>query len=312
VTARRADTNDNALRTLLMSLIGVDRLQVSATSIMATLGDLPAECSGSGLFSRSRVMSGSNNRYLNNYCLFGHRGVEIGSDTFFQVGTIIQMPRLSDFRQSGNNSGVVAALREAPRNLQLPDQVVPIMTAMRTGDLSVAGLPSFITRVERRNSISPSTVLIRNTLYIIRDVADLGSDRNVSDIAIVAGIEIKTGSNVTLNNVILATNGKITFGSNLSFGTRDFCERGAYSVYAFAVDNIEFGSSSLIRGMQMASRNMIKLGSQLRAADGVYGEAISNIEYGSADSMAGCPTGLTSEVSLSVLPGRPGPIALVQ
>jgi hypothetical protein len=45
-----------------------------------------------------------------------------------------------------------------------------------------------------------------------------------------------------------------------------------YSVYAFAVDNIEFGSSSLIWGMEMANRNMIKLGSQLRAADGVYSE----------------------------------------
>lgn len=306
VTARRAEANANALPTFLMRLLGVDRLNVAARSVTLAL---PGRCTGGGFFSRGRVKSGSNNDYLNSFCLYGDLGVEIGSDTYFESGTGIEMPRLSDFKQSGNNVGVDDALNETTRTLTLPDLVPGVITAMRSGDLSQAGLPSYITQVRYVTSITSSTVLQPGTLYIVEEVADIGSNQTVSDIAIVAGKEVKTGSNVRMHNVVFSTTDKILFGSSNDFGTSDFCDRGSYSIYAFAGDNIEFGSQSLIRGMQMASRNMIKLGSELRAADGVYGEAINDIEYGSADSLEGCPFGLYSDLPVTALPGR---VALVQ
>jgi hypothetical protein len=139
-------------------------------------------------------------------------------------------------------------------------------------------------------------VLTPNTLYIVNDVADLGSNRTVENIAIVAVKEVKTGSNVILRNVVLATNDKILFGSSNDFGSSNYCDSGNYSVYAFAGDNIEFGSESLIRGTQLVTRKMLKLGSTLRGLQGVYGEALEDIDYGSADVFGGCPGGLTSGV----------------
>jgi hypothetical protein len=188
-------------------------------------------------------------------------------------------------------------------------QVAGICSAVDTGDLASAGLPNYITQVQFVKNITSSTTLQPNTLYVVEEVADIGSNRTVSEIAIVAGKEVKTGSNVRMHNVVFATLDKILFGSSNDFGTSDFCDRGSYSIYAFAGDNIEFGSQSLIRGMQMASRNMIKLGSELRAADGVYAEASNDVLYGSADSLEGCASGLSSEIAATTLPGR---VALVQ
>lgn len=306
VTARRAAANGNALPTFLMQFVGVDRLDVAARSVTLAL---PANCSGGGFFSRGKVNSGSNNDYRKGFCLYGDLGVKIGSDTYFEAGTSIEMPQLSDFAQSGSNTGVDEALRQATMTLTLPDLVPGIVTAMLSGNLSTAGLPGYITQVSYVNEITSSTVLMPHTLYIVQDVADIGSDAVLSDIAIVAGKEIKTGSNVRMHNVVFATTSKILFGSNNDFGTRDFCDWGTYSISAFAVDNIEFGSQSLIRGMQMASRSMIKLGSELRAADGVYAEAIGDIEYGSTDTFVGCADGLYGDLPIAALPGR---VALVQ
>lgn len=306
VTARRAVANGNALPTFLMRLVGVDWLNVQAHTVTLSM---PGDCTGSGFFSRGRVASGSNNDYLNGFCLYGDLGVKIGSDTYFEIGTSIEMPQLSDFTQSGDNAGVEHALRQATFTLTLSELVPGMVTAMRSGNLAAANLPKYINHVRHVKDITASTVLEANTLYIVEEVADIGSNVELSNIAIVAGKEVKTGSNVRMHNVVLATTSRILFGSNNDFGTSDYCDRGTYSIYAFAGDNIEFGSESLIRGMQMASRGMVKLGSQLRGADGVYAEAVNDIEYGSADSLEGCAGGLYSDLPATALPGR---VAMVQ
>jgi hypothetical protein len=48
--------------------------------------------------------------------------VEIGSDTVFERGTRIEMPRLSDFKQSGNNIeyGSNETFVACPNGLQSP------------------------------------------------------------------------------------------------------------------------------------------------------------------------------------------------
>lgn len=297
VTARRHA--DNPVETLLLRFVGLSSLQVAA---QATSIALPPSCSDGGFFTESWIISGSNNTYVDGFCLYGRQGVKIGSTNSFEAGTFIGMENLADFVQSSDNAGVADALQEGTATLTLPDLVPGIVSDMKAGNLS--GLPDFITSGPVfLTEIIQDTVLSSGTLYVVDQVADLGSDVTVENVAIVAGKEVKTGSNVVMRNVVLATTDKILFGSTNDFGTDDYCGTGEYSVYAFAGDNIEFGSQSLIRAMQMASRGMIKLGSELRAVEGVYGEALLDFDYGSADVYGGCPTGLMSTVEATMMVG---------
>jgi len=124
----------------------------------------------------------------------------------------------------------------------------------------------------------------------------LGSNVDISEIAIVAGKEIKIGSNVRMSETVLVTNSKVLFGSTNDIGTANFCESGHYSVYVMSGDNIEYGSQSLFQGVRMGAVGEVKLGSELRAVQGVYAESLGNIDYGSADTYGGCPQGLRNQL----------------
>jgi Flp pilus assembly protein TadG len=308
VTTRRAAANGNPLRSFLLRFVGYATLDVSAEAVMVALASGLRHCSGGGLLSRTMIKTSSNNTYRNDFCLYGRSGVEIGSDTVFERGTRIEMPRLSDFKQSGNNIGVAEALRQATQPVDLPDRVAGIISAMRSGNIATSGMPSYIHSIVTLGAISSTTPLVEGTLYIVNGVADLGSDRTIRNIAIVARGEVKTGSNVRMENVVFASENKILFGSTNDFGNVGVCQSGRYSVHAFSMQNIEFGSQSRLRGLFLVSRDMIKLGSNMLAAEGIYAEAINNIEYGSNETFVGCPNGLQSPF----VPGSEVQIALMQ
>jgi hypothetical protein len=308
VTTRRAASNGNPLQSFLLRFVGYATLDVSAEAVVVALAARLRHCSGGALLSRLMIKSSSNNTYRNDFCLYGRRGVEIGSDTIFERGTRVEMPQLSDFKQSGNNVGVAEALRQGTQPVDLPDMVPGIISAMRSGHIATSGMPSYIHSIAYRTEITSTTPLVEGTLYIVSGVADLGSDRTVRNIAIVARGEVKTGSNVRMENVVFASENKILFGSTNSFGDVGVCERGQYSVHAFSVQNIEFGSQSRFRGLFLVSRDMIKLGSNILSAEGIYAEAINNIEYGSNQTFVGCPNGLESPF----VAGGESEMALVQ
>ena len=184
VTTRRADVNDNALPTYLLRLTGLmnsgegtEAFNISAQAVMAT-SFIPgtAKCDGSGLFSYRKIESGSNNSYRDGFCLYGRRGVKIGSDNSFEDETSIEMPNLSDFEQSGNNSNVNQALRQGTQDIDFPNRVQGIINDMRSGDLSRAGLPSYITQVVTvSGDMDDDYNLQPGTLYIVNGDVDLGS-----------------------------------------------------------------------------------------------------------------------------------------
>lgn len=191
------------------------------------------------------------------------------------------------------NKGLSDALIENTYSLVLPDLVSDVISDMRSA--TFAGLPSFITYGPvKLEKIEDKTKLQENTLYIVDDVADLGSNKTRKNIAIVAQKEIKVGSDNTLHYVVFATHDKILFGSNNDIGINPYCNSGEFNSYIFSSSNIEFGSNNSIRGVQMASREEIKLGSELGKVEGVHTEALGSFDYGSADNYGGCAGRLTS------------------
>jgi len=290
-TARRTAVNQNPLQSIFAIFAGISEFEISRSAVAEI--EPGNGCTGGGFFSAREVLSGSDNNYIENFCLYGDDGVKIGSDNEVAAGAIIAMHDFSGFQQGGNNGGVEDALMEAEYDLVLPGLVAGIIADMKSS--SITNMPDFITEGPvYLNEITDSTPLSPNTLYIVKKVADLGSNRVISDIAIVAKKEVKVGSDVTLSNVVFATPKKILFGSNNDIGSVNYCGDGAFNIYLFSNSNIEFGSDNYFRGVQMGAKKELKLGSDVAGMEGIHAEAKRNIEYGSADTYGGCDDGLES------------------
>ncbi len=291
-TARRTNANLNPLQSIFAVFAGITEFEISRSAVAES--EPAPGCDSGGFFSAEEVLSGSNNNYTQDFCLYGADGVKIGSDTDVSPGTVIAMNDLSDFEQGGNNPGAEDILLEENYDLVLPGLVSGIVNDMRNSEIT--NMPDFVTNGPvYLNEITDVTPLAPNTLYIVEEVADLGSDRVISDIAIVAKKEVKVGSNVALANVVFATPDKILIGSDNEVGSPDYCSDGKYNIYLFSGSNIEFGSNNYFRGAQMGANGELKLGTDISGIEDVHAEATGKIDYGSSESYGTCGGGLASD-----------------
>ena len=296
VIANRTGSRSNALRTWLLRLVGFNTLNVVTSAVAATEVTAGSACENGGFFSNSEIISGSNNDYIDNFCLYGYDGVKIGSDNSFEEGTYIEMRRTRDFQKGSSNSIPSGTVRAATHDLKLIPMIPDICASMKSRSLDY--MPSYIYRTKKVDKLEPEKAsdLKDGMLYYVKDVADLSKVKTVKNIAIMAQKEVKIGSDHTMYNVVFCSPDKILVGSNNTFEHPDACDNGKYSVYLFSRSNIEFGSNNEFTGVQMASEQEIKLGSDVKGLMDVYGEADGNFDYGSADTFGGCPGGMTTEI----------------
>lgn len=290
VVTKRGEANNNPLATLLGAVTRIDSFEIERSAVAVAGGGI-ALCQNGGLFSNSKLESGSNNDYVANFCIYGADGVKISSDNSFGPGTIVAMNDLRDFEQGGSNADVDDALLELDEPLLLTGLIPTIISNMRAGDFSQ--LPPFITKGPvRLEEIKKETPLKKGTLYIVDKGAEF--EGLVEEIAVVAREPIKASSDSTLRDVVFATPDEIDIGSNIEIGNSEFCNNAEYSVYLFSRKLIKFGSNNSFLGVQMASKGKIEFGSNTTGALNVYGEADGEINYGSNETMGSCATGLSS------------------
>jgi Flp pilus assembly protein TadG len=291
LVTRRDETAGNSLPTVLMRLVGVNRLGVEAraTAVRAT-----RLCTGTGFFSAQTTEVSNTNHFRKGFCLHGEQGVSINNSNVFAGGAAISMVNLNNFSEGTGNIGSREALLRYSHAFTVPDRVSPTIQLMRAGDLSA--LPAYITR----GPVTWGSEIARpGTLYVADGRVNLGSNSLYRDIAIVAGGEIVFGSNVNIDRMVLASQQNIRFQSNNFIGTEDMdaCWTGVYSGYMFAMGNITMNSNSTIRGVLMGARGRIQLGNNNGHIDGVTGEALGLIEFGNADRATACEEGLDSAVA---------------
>jgi Flp pilus assembly protein TadG len=297
VTSRRTTASGNALRTLLVRLAGVNSFDLSVQSI--ALRDVRVRCSGGGYFSAQRTTVSNTNHFFNGFCLHGERGVTLRNSSVFEPGTTISMPNLGDFQQVNNNVGAADALLQYSHTFVYLDTIVPTIAALRSADIRDAGLPTSIVHGPvRLSTITSNTVLQRGTLYVVSGAVNLGSGRDLNDLAIVASGNIQIGSNTRTNNLILASEQNISIGSNNRIGrvSEDFCSTGIYSTFILARGNITFNSNNEVRDVLFASLGNIDMGNNNLATDGIMAEAIGPITIGNADRARVCRGGLYANV----------------
>ena len=299
VQTRRDDRNANPVATHLLRLVGIDRLQVSTISVVASTGGY-AHCSGGGFFASERSVGNSSNDYSDGFCLHGEEGVQFHNQNRFASGAQITMPDLADFQAHNNNPGAEGALRAYSHDFMLLDSIADMIATIREGTLEDAGLPSFVTLGPvYRDSIGPSDSILPDTLYVVSGDVSLRDPRIFQNMAIVAGGNITVDSNVDFDNVVLAAEGHVTFNSNIRIGGSEgeYCDRGVYGGYVLSQQGIVFNSNNTLRGVLMASGGDIVFNSNNTATDGIYAEAGGDIVYNSRQQLRGCQPGLKNELT---------------
>lgn len=311
LVVRRDGTRANPVSTLLMRLAGVEQLNLTASAMAVRIVRL---CAGTGFFSAQRLIASNTNHYRNGFCLHGEAGVTIGNNTVFEPGTTVSTLDRRNFVEGLNSVGTPEALVEYSHSFTVPNEVWPTIQAMRAGDLSA--LPPFITRGPVfLGQINQNTNLVPGTLYVVNNNVRLGSNRTLTDVAIVAGGTIELISGTIIDRVVFASEGGISFNSNNWIGTQlgdaaDICAAGTYSSYMFSMGNITMNSNSTIRGVLMGARGDIRLGNNNGFIDGVTAEALGRIEYGNANRSWGCPS-MNSDLD-TVQPAGVGGSNLIQ
>jgi len=156
-SAARVMTNragDNPVGSFLFRIVGIDRMDVRASTISSTYYP---PCLSEGFTALGVVDIQSNNSFFKGFCMHSNTHVEMNQNNYFELGTIVSMPDQTDIviPASGmtKNEGLEQALRSGTYNMKeldllrptaaLEDGVLPYETAIST--LGHAQTPSFLT-----------------------------------------------------------------------------------------------------------------------------------------------------------------------
>ena len=291
VTTRRDATNDNQVSTTFLRFTGLAGWDVIAVAVAEADSN---NCFENGFVAGGKIWSGSQNQYINDFCLHGEDGVEIGSQNIIEDGVVISMPNLRDFVQGSDNGDSDDFLSQANNPPSLPQQIDTLIDGLEDGSIDPQ-LTDFETfdSIEEVSSVSISDLRTRGKYYIVNDVVDFGSSNTFEDLVVISDEEIKVGSGVTLINVLLASRDKVTFGSENTFGAANFCtnnRRDGVRIFSSYddTDAVKFGSQSNFYGVQIAGTGEVNLGSELGSVTGLGVQAGKDIHYGSQEIYGAC------------------------
>lgn len=306
VTLRRTAANGNALALNFLRIAGlflttgalsdwdITAQSVSMISINSCLID--------GFVAAQWVLSGSNNDYVKDLCIHGQEGVKIGSSNSFGPGVGVTMFDPATFIQGNGNLGIENALGARNYLPPLPPLVRTIVEKMMDQTLNlpdylVEGLPV----VEIDVLPGDLSTLSPEIFYVVKELADFGSDANIDGLQIMSLEAIVIGSNSTITNTLLVSPGNIVFGSNVVFsnvmmgsissilggshnvyGSSSYCDDRVGEVQMFAVENIELGSFSEYSGVQIVSAQTVNLGTDIVSLVGISVQAGQDIIWENA------------------------------
>lgn len=280
VTARMTAENDNALRTYLYGLVGQKSWDVVATSTFETYHPT---CLTEGFVAEGVVDLQSNNSYSDGFCVHSNEYVSLNSNNYFEPGTVVSMPDLSeiDLPASGykTNEGLQEALREGSWFIRIIDRLPTIVAGLRDGNPEYE--PDYIT--------SPVPIYLQNRTVYQDDVktgrihiipcqggaaATIKSNVKLSKVVMVSSCDIKFESGVTMEDAIVATSStgskSLTASSGLRVGLPDNCTPGG-GAQLITLGSMDFPADLQLYNAQLLAVHNIAFSAN---ATGVQGAAL--------------------------------------
>lgn len=301
VVVRRSVANGNPHQLFMAGVFGApDSVDIEAEAIaFGTASE--TSCYANGFIAQggtSRIIGQSNNQF-SGFCMHGRNGVEIGSDNRFSNNARVSMRSLSDFKQGSSNVIPAGTVYANDSEQSLAGNIEAILSDFK----SLKGpFPSYIntaneTTINGDYKDNGSRRYLSGRIYRIRGVAEV--TRNISNVAIIADKEIKINSGRVLTNVVMTSDDKIDFGSNVRIGNIVYktnlnpadCVSITSRSFLAARNNITFGSNLSLSGVQAISGDLFEVGSDIRVHGALGAQVANEIKVGSSGKYQSCDVG---------------------
>jgi len=308
VRARRVNDRGNALRSVLLQMVGVPTLEVGAEAVFVTYQPI---CIEEGFVAEGRVDVQSNNNYLRGFCIHSNDHVRINQNNYFEEGTIVSMPDLDllDIPNSGfeRNEGLEAALREGWQDIRILRELDEVRAGLLNGDeeyrrsfIDQSHSTPLIMNLPSNNNTLEMSMLTPGRVHDIRcnngnGRLNIPGDTVIHNVVIVTNCLVRIGQNGRLENASLFstnTNRRAIVGaSGTTFGADDNCAPGG-GAQIVTLGGMDFPANLGIFGSQLIALGDVQFAAR---ADGVQGASIiagGVIDGTSNSTMARCNRGM--------------------
>ncbi|MDH3666171.1 MAG: pilus assembly protein TadG-related protein [Paracoccaceae bacterium] len=307
VTVDQSVANNNAVTTNFLRMIGLWSWDVRAQAVAQAFNPM---CLRGGLTARQKVQITSNNGFVKEICVHGQQGVEMNNNNYFEPGTEVSMPDLSDLTTPasgmGSNPGLQEALTEINKEPRLVNQVDQIMADFL--DPSSGLHPSYIDTsqpvIEVNQGFQLDLVEPGRVYHVTcppNVLAKIPAGAVINQVVIITdcGLQIGAGALVT-DSVLGSRSGGGNAGPNKAIiqvpagaqlGLADNCAPGG-GVQLFSNATMQFASSTGIDGVQMVAAGDIELGALATGINGISAQAGGNISMTANNEFGLCQGGV--------------------
>ncbi|MDF0598675.1 pilus assembly protein TadG-related protein [Psychromarinibacter halotolerans] len=293
-TAQLAERS-NAARAFLLNFVGIDHWDVNAMSVFTIEG---SACANEGFIAQGRVDMQSNNTFKEGFCVHSNSYVHFNNNNTFEPGVNVSMPDLDDLDvpNMDRNWGLIEALREQRISLAFLDQLGTIIDGLEDADPEYT--PDYITNVipvelkKTRNltekDFTPGRIHTTNCSG--GGTVSIKSNTTLTDIVLVTDCDVTFGSNVTLENVVVATRStdtrSVSAAASLQLGRDDGCAEGG------GAEILTLGGFRAASKLTMYGGKIIAAGDVDFAAQGDGGEGASIVAGGEIDGTSNTTMGV--------------------
>lgn len=281
VRAYRILERENAVRNILLHMIGFDTFDLSRGAVYVTY---QPTCFREGFVAELAIDVQSNNSFQNGFCIHSNDHVKVSSNNFFGKGTIVSMPNTEHLQlpRSGfeTNKGLEDALKDNGYHVRVLNKLEQLITDLSQNSPDTQ--PDYITTSSIKyldgKSVDGSQFLPGSTYYVTcssNQTMSISSGTVIRKAVIVTNCPIKFGQGATLEDVVLATTNtdpdkSISAPSSLQIGKNDNCAPGG-GAQVLTLGGVDMAADMRMYGGQIVAGKNVAFAAN---ADGIAGASI--------------------------------------
>lgn len=300
VNTARFASRGNRVPAFLLDIVGFEGWNIQSGAVFETY--IPT-CFREGFTAVGVVDVQSNNDFTNGFCIHSNAYVKVSSNNTFGDDTVVSMPDTGQLQlpNSGfeTNDGLAEALREGRYIFRILNRLADIIYGVGTGDPLYT--PDYITNLTpvslpSKNAKESDFVPGRIHTYSCPGgpALQIESGATLNDVVLYTSCKVKFGSDVTLDNVVIATTSSsaqsVTAASGLQVGRDDACaEDGGSQI--LTMGSISIPANLKVYGGQLIAMGDIAFSANANGVEGASFIAGGTISGTSNMTMGFCGSG---------------------
>lgn len=300
VRPSRASETGNPVVAHLFNLLDHKFWDIQTEAVFVTF---QPPCMREGFVADGMVDLQSNNGFTNGFCVHSNSYVSLNSNNFFEQGTIVSMPDLSqlDLPKSGfkTNEGLQVALRRGYYRLRVLRRVTDIRDELDwgVGDAIPDYIQNTIAVTVTGSKFNAETLMQDriNRIVCSGGKATIEAGSHLRNLVITTDCQISFGQGVLLENVLIFTSSddpkSFTAPSGLQIGLDDGCAAGG-GAQLVTMGGLDVASDLRLFGGQIIALGDIAFAANANGIQGASMIAGGTISGTSNMDMGFCGTGM--------------------